>query len=434
MSNTLSDMQRNFKFLLVGKIDREKACIELTGDIINKCCKECENFRFCYTENINKRYMLEKLLLKAIENKSISCTEVTNGVQVYCHKSGILASEINQMAKYFLLYESAMKTQDESKLMISSEIGNFANIFKNFANNIKNSLKNNTKLSKTLKEAFINNLVDVKDVMIFENQNGIESINLIAANEQILKRELADSIVKTIKNQVQIKSLTHLEVSGMSLVGFIPKPKIKVQFSVSSKAKEKQNGDSAIITKITDNKYFVAIADGMGHGYQANKISSMVLNLIKSMFEVGLDGELIVDAVNKLLLPVGLENFTTLDACVVDLEANECTFIKLGSSVSILKHKDTAETIASHSLPIGIVQNVKPTVIKKHITQGDMIFLASDGVVDSFSSVESFGSFINDAKVYNVQKFLDDVIFDAENINKIHPDDMTIIGINLLKN
>lgn len=434
MADTLKDMQSSFKFLLVGKIDRQKACEELSSDIIKKCCNECENYRFCFMENINKRKMFENLLSRAIDNKSISNLEISNGIQAYCNKSGIIASEINQISKLFLSYESAMKTQDESKLLISSELENFSNIFKNFAKNIKKSSKINTKISKILKENFINNLIDVKECMIFERESGIESINIVLSNEMVFKKEVIDTISKTIKNIVEIKKITHLEKSGFSLVSFIPKSKIKVQFSISTKAKETQNGDNSVVVKLSENKYFVAIADGMGHGEMANKMSGIVINLIRCMFEVGLDDELIIDSVNKLLIPTGLDYFSTLDACVVDLEKYMCSFIKLGSSVSVLKHKDTSEIISSKSLPIGIVKNIKPTVVRKQISEGEMIFLASDGVVDSFQSVESYKTFINDSKIYNVQKFLDDVIFDAENMNKNHIDDMTIIGINLLKN
>lgn len=434
MADTLKNMQENFKLLLVGKIDRESACTELSSDVIKKCCSECENYKFCFMENINKKVMFENMLLKAIENKSFSISDLSTGIQTYCHKSGIVASEISQMSKLFLSYESAMKTQDESKLLISSEIGNFADIFKNFAKTIKNNEKINEKLSKNLKDSLINAIIDVKEVLIFENENGIKSINMIASNEQILKRELVETISKSVRTKVSISKIEHLEQSGFSLVEFKPEPKINIQFAVSAKAKDGKNGDSSVISKISDNVYFVAIADGMGHGDEASKMSSMVLRLIKSMFEVGLDYNLVIDSVNKLLIPVGVDKFTTLDACVIDLNKNECLFIKLGSSVSILKHQEKSEIVSSASLPIGVVKNIAPTVLKKQIFQDDMIFLASDGVVDSFSSVQAYGTFINDSKIYNMQRFLDNVIFDAESMNQSHLDDMTIIGVNLLKN
>ena len=385
-------------------------------------------------ENLNKKEMFKNLMVRAIESKKISSADLSNGIQTYCHKSGIVASETQQLAKMFLSYESAMKQEDSGKLLIASELGNFANIFENFAKTIKYSAKINEKISKNVKESLFNALIDVKEIAVFENEMGIEHIDLIVSNEIALKKELADVISKSVKNRVQIKEIKHLKQSGFCLVSFVPKSKILIDFYVSSKAKEDKNGDSSVILKLSDSKYFVAIADGMGHGKNANRMSSMILNLIKSMFEVGLDINLIIESVNKLLIPAGVDNFTTLDACVIDIEKCECVFIKLGASVSVLKHKETSEMISSASLPIGIVESIRPTIVKKQIYQGDMIFLASDGVVDSFSSVENFKTFVNDSKIYNMQRFLDNVVFDAEMQNQAHIDDMTIIGVNLLKN
>ena len=434
MANTLFRMQNDFKFLMVGKIDRTKAAECLAGDVVSRCCLNCENYRFCFLENINKKQMFENLMSKAILNGSVDTEDITSGLQVYCSKHTIVLSETNQISQMYLKFESKMKTEDSSKLLIASELGNFADIFSNFAKIINKSLKINEKTSKILKERFLNAMIDVKEVLVLENENGIESISVIASNEQILRREIIEVISKTTNNEVRSKVIKHLEISGLSLITFVPVSKIKLNFAVSTKSKESSNGDNAVITKLSENKYFVAIADGMGHGENAKRISSMVLSLIKSMFEVGLDNRLIIESVNKLLIPAGLDNFTTLDACVVDLDVGVCTFIKLGSSVSVIKHKNTAELISCESLPIGIVQNIKPTVIKKPIFAGDIIFLASDGVVDSFAGIESYKSFVNDAKIFNLQKFVDDVIYDSNSQNLKHPDDMTIIGINLLKN
>lgn len=434
MSDTFLDMQKNFTYLMVGKINRESACIELAQDVINKCCKNCENFRFCFTQNINKRAMFESLLFKAVENKQVSKEDVGNGMLSYCMKSGIVINEINQTAKMFLSYEQAMKTEDSSKLLISSELGNFSDIFSNFAKMVKYSIKINKNSSKIIKESCLNNLIELKEVVVLENESGIESVNVIADNELLLRREILVIAEKVIKNRLKLSCLKHLNLSGVSMATFVPASRFRIEFAVSSKAKEEQNGDNVMISKLSENKYFIAIADGMGHGENANRISSMVLSLIKSMFEVGLDDELILQSVNKLLLPAGLDNFTTLDACVIDLENEICNFIKLGSSVSVMKHKETSENIVCDSLPMGIVQNIKPTIIKKHISYGDLIFLASDGIVDSFPSVDAYRCFINDSKIYNLQKYVDSVVLDASFQNSKHPDDMTIIAINLLKN
>lgn len=433
MSNTLTAMQNNFKFLLVGKIDRMKACSELSVDVINNCCSNCEYYKSCFMGNINKKIMFEELIKKAIDLNGINSTDMTNGISSYCTRSLTVLSEINKIAKIYLSYESTMKSEDESKLVIANELQNFSNIFSNFSSMMDKFSVLNEKLSRMLKDGLLNSMVDVKEVAIFENAQGIKYVNIISTNEQILRKEMQDAIYRVIKNRVKLKEVKHIEYSGLSYATFLPIPKIKINFSVSTKSKENKNGDNAVIQKLDDNRFFVAIADGMGHGEKANKISAMVLSLIRSLFEVGFEEDLVIQSVNKLLLPAGLDNFTTLDACVIDLENEQCTFVKLGSSVSVLKHKNTSEIISCESLPIGMIQNIKPTITKKQISVGDMIFIASDGVVDSFSSVDAYKNFINDSKIYDMKKYLDDVICDADFQNKKHKDDMTIIGINLTK-
>ena len=434
MSNTLSLMQKNFKFLIVGKINRDSACKELAVDIVSKCCQNCEYYRSCYMGNINKSRIIEELIRKSIEYGEVNRIDMTNGLQSYCANSNHLLNEVNRIAKLYLKYESAIKSEDESKLVISNELQNFSNIFFDFTKIIDNFSSLNERLSRNLKESLINNMVDVKEAGIFETATGVKSIGIVSTNEQILKKDVLESIYKVVKNRVKLDEVKHIEYSGLCYATFLPIPKLKISFSISSKSKEDKSGDNALIQKLDKNRYFVAIADGMGHGEKANRISAMVLSLIKSLFEVGFNEDLIIQSVNKLLLPAGLDNFTTLDACIIDLENEICTFVKLSSSVSVIKHKNTSEMIVCESLPIGMVQNIKPTITKKQITAGDMIFIASDGIVDAFGSVDTYKSFINDSKIFNMKKYLDDVLADAEFQNKKHPDDMTIIGINLLKN
>jgi len=433
MSKTFFSMRDNFKCLLIGKINRKVAAEELAKDVMKKCCSTCPSFNFCNNSNIDRLKVIADNIYYAIEKGKLFNEELGGGIKSYCTKTGVLVNEINRITGLFLSYEKSMKTEDESKLIISAELENFAKIFENFANNTKKTAKINKNISTLVKEALLNNMIDVYEVAVLEGDERVEQIKVIADNELVLKRDLVESLRRIFGKGLRLSKVEHLEFSGMSQATFLPQPMLECSFSVSTKSKEKSNGDNVCIEKISDNKFFVAIADGMGHGKSANKISTMVLELVKSMFLVGFDEELIIESVNKLLIPVGLDNFSTLDICVIDLNLKTCSFIKLGSSVSILKHKSTSEVIASKSLPVGIVQNIKPTIIQKRINDGDVIFLASDGVVDSFGDLDKYKCFINDSKQSNTQSFIDSIIEDIVASGMKHQDDMSIIAVNLLK-
>lgn len=434
MSKTLKFMRDEFKFLIVGKIDRTYASKELAIDIEQKCCETCENKNICSSSMIDKERLFSEYVYLGISKGGLSLDDLSIGVKTYCNKTLQLLNEINLRVSQYLEFEANVKTEDESKLLISTELENFANLFQNFEKNIEKSPKINKNLSKLAKEMLSNAMVDIVDIGVFESVNGIEKIDVVAENNVMMRKELADNLSRIVRNKMQVKKIKHLDYSGLSLISFVVANELKPEFAVSSCSKENVSGDNTLITKLDENRYFIAIADGMGHGKLAGKTSNMILELIKNLFIVGIDLELIIDSVNKLLLPVGLENFSTLDAVIVDLRLKKCTFIKLGSSVSLIKHENRTEIIICESLPVGIVQNLKPTIIVKDIKESDVIMLASDGVVDSFGEIENYKIFVNDQKINNLQRFTDNLIFELKMQPNKHQDDMSIIALKLLKN
>ena len=68
------------------------------------------------------------------------------------------------------------------------------------------------------------------------------------------------------------------------------------------------------------------------------------------------------------------------------------------------------------------------------IREGDVIVLASDGVVDSFADIDRFKIFVNDSNTENLQGFTDNMIHELMLMENKHPDDMSIIAVKLLKN
>ena len=434
MSKTLLKMQTDFKFLIVGKIDRKSAAGELAGDVISRCCENCEHKKICENSIIDKRQLLTEFIYFAISKGFVSIDDLSVGFKTYCDKTNIVVKEINFISKKFIEFEASVKTEDESKLLISTELENFANLFKNFAKNIEKSQKINKNLSKLAKEVLLNNMIDVRDIAVFENKDGIEKIDIVAENNIMLRKELSQELSKITRTKLQVKKLKHLEFSGLSLVSFVVANTLRAEFAVSGSSKEDVSGDNVMISRIDDNRFFVAIADGMGHGKIAGKTSKMILELIKNLFFIGIDLNLIIDSINKLFLPVGFDNFSTLDAAIVDLKFSKCTFIKLGSSVSAIKHKDKTEIIKCASLPVGIVQNLSPTIEVKNIQAGDVIILASDGVVDCFEDEDQYQVFINDSKIEGLQRFSDNLIFELGMTAKGRRDDMSIIALKLLKN
>ena len=137
-----------------------------------------------------------------------------------------------------------------------------------------------------------------------------------------------------------VRQMTRL--SGWSVLCFVPAPKysLSVGFASESQGEERVSGDTYSITKLSETKMLFAIADGMGHGKRANEISANALSLVENFYKSGFSSQTVISSVNKILLPSGEENFTTLDVCVVDTSNGTADFIKIGSSVSIIKGRN----------------------------------------------------------------------------------------------
>ena len=171
----------------------------------------------------------------------------------------------------------------------------------------------------------------------------------------------------------------------------------------------------------------------MGSGKNANKVSNATISLVENFYKAGFTSEIVIDSVNKLLLPAGNENFACLDSVIIDSDSGRADFIKIGASISVIKGQRGSKMVECESLPIGIIEKVKPTASTHYIEENDIIIIASDGIVDSFSSPETFLHYVNNEKIVNPQVLAESILEEASARNRTKKDDMTILAIKAIK-
>ena len=169
----------------------------------------------------------------------------------------------------------------------------------------------------------------------------------------------------------------------------------------------------------------------MGHGKRAREIASVALALVENFYKSGFKSETIISSVNNILLSANEENFTTVDACIVDLSSGTADFVKLGASASIIKSKDTCRVVSFDNLPLGIIEGAQARAQKFVLKSQDIIVLATDGVVDTFDSVEDFSNFVNNERVINVQMLADTILEEAVSRDRESRDDKSVIALKV---
>ena len=142
-------------------------------------------------------------------------------------------------------------------------------------------------------------------------------------------------------------------------------------------------GDSIMKTE-NENITLIVLSDGMGSGLLAHNESSAAVNAFSEMINAGFGLRDSIDAVNRRLITNDNEDFyATLDSVIIDKTTSEATIVKMGSPQTCILRNNRVINISSEALPLGIVEDVEPTVKRIHLQSNDIIFMFTDGATDA---------------------------------------------------
>ena len=289
--------------------------------------------------------------------------------------------------------------------------------------------------SSDLYEELLYNNVAINDVVCVVGTFGIEYVALSVENSDALNPMIISSINKVLKINFKVEERVIANIAGYTILLLTPKNNFVTSCGIATMAKIKGEncGDSYAILKLDKNRYLYAISDGMGSGENAHNLSTATISLIENYYKAGFNSEVIIESVNNILLPDNKEKFSTLDSVIVDASSGRVDFVKIGASISLIKSDYESKIVECDSLPLGIIGHIKPNIKSYYIEDGDIIVLASDGVVDSFSSFENFKHLVNNERLTNVQLLAEIILEEANSRNNKHKDDMTVLTIKLSK-
>jgi stage II sporulation protein E len=152
----------------------------------------------------------------------------------------------------------------------------------------------------------------------------------------------------------------------------------------ASAAKERVSGDTAAVLPLPGGRVAMVLSDGMGTGSRAAGDSAATVRYLERLLTAGFAVDVAVKTVNSLLLlKLPEESFTTVDMAVIDTASGEAEFLKVGAVPSFVKRQREVAAIKAAALPVGIMQQVEVEPVRWLLAPGDVIVLASDGVVEA---------------------------------------------------
>ena len=143
-------------------------------------------------------------------------------------------------------------------------------------------------------------------------------------------------------------------------------------------------GDSHILRMLGGERMMALICDGMGMGEAAARESCEAAQLLWRFLNAEISRPLAIETVNRqLLMRSGEEMFATVDLCLIDLNSGVAEFTKLGASRTIILRGGETLSVDGGYLPLGILEDVQPSVTRLRLRPGDLIIMGSDGVMEA---------------------------------------------------
>ncbi|WP_026895564.1 stage II sporulation protein E [Clostridiisalibacter paucivorans] len=413
--------------------------------MIDGICKECPMYRFCWENDFYNTYNSMFELINTIEVKG-KLTEdlMPNNLKKRCIKSKDILNKADYLFEIYKSNHKCKKIIAENRQLIAQQLEGVSQIISTLSEDISKDVKIKRNVEEDIWTNLINQNIEVKKVLVTEYEDGEFEIYLEIANNDmstLIEKKVISTVSKvvgmelkrddffddgSIRNRVKFKLIKTNKFEAITKVA-------KYESSMDA-----ISGDSFTFGE-KDNKYYVALSDGMGIGKRANRESEVTISILEKLLQAGYDKELALKTINSILvLKSEDEMSSTIDVSHIDLYTGRTQFIKAGSAPTFIKRDDTVEVINSNSLPAGILKEVDFNVYEKDLKNGDLIIMVSDGVLDANKDIDDKEKWlcesINNMGTVNPQKlanYILDLALDVATDEDI--DDMTVLVTKVWK-
>ena len=425
-----------------GEWEEEEQKERILEHTVQEVCSHCEYHPYCWDAEAKLSYEQAGAVMEQVELAESMDEICDNPFLGRCPKQDSFLTELRHgisMNKLETIYNErilegreAMAGQFEqvARLIDDLFVGRHKEI--PILEKVRVRLEGNLKIQK----------VKLFDLYQFENSSGQREVYMTLCSEKgrmLTARELTKIVSKAFGYSVRSKRGNKSIVSkSMDCYGFLEESQFYYLQGVArvSKTKEDISGDNFSILEYEPGKLGVMLADGMGSGQYASKKSALLVELMEQLLETGFSKDASLRLLNAVLVtPVSDANFSTLDLCAIDLYKGMYHFYKVGGAFSFIKRGSEVEMIQGGAIPVGIFPNLEYESYTSEVQDGDMLFLLSDGVMESVPYAEK-EKFIAD-EIQKI-KFANPQIAAAKLMSRVQElggksnrDDITILVIGI---
>jgi stage II sporulation protein E len=424
---------------------RRSSVVSMLDQVTQRACEGCTSFGTCWEDNFHRTYNdLLNTLVQTETAGSIAVQDVQKYFQNRCIQSNKLVTIINFLFEIHAVEKYWQKRVSESREIVSSQLSGVAEIM----TNLSDELKVDIHFGEEIEERIITQLDEVgiviRDVNVICRSDSDMSINISKPTCLGLKeceKVIAPVISSILGKGYAVWSTVCGETTGerRCTLRFQPAKLFDIETRVAKMPKEGSvlSGDSQCVIELPDAKTAVILSDGMGSGPNAALESEAVIGNLRQLLQAGFDRDFAIRTVNSILILKSPEDsFATIDVAILDLVSANAEFVKVGASPSFIIRDDEVLVVQGKSLPVGILNTVDIDTSKVVLQDGDILVMATDGIIESPRRVASKEEWVSNM-LRTIESGDPDVIANTllrraiESTGGVAVDDLTVVATKI---
>lgn len=388
-SNIFNELSHNLLELSEKEKPEQDSIHTVLNHLSRQMCSKCSVQEICWRIDYSKTYRGVMDLFQAAEkNGAAEYKDVPENFRKRCpHVKELLAS-VNCLYEMYCRSSFWQAQKKSSQCLVAHQLAGTAQVLEQVAKEIGGFSAEREVLERELANALIArglpvdgagvNFIDCKSLSVWVN---FPQCPGEAACRSLLEQEV--SLLLGKKYEIHEHSCTSKCGEGCSFF-LLEAGAHKMEIGKAQLAKANLCGDQGGAMLLESGKQLVMLSDGMGVGAKAAAQSNAALDTLSKFLEIGFSKDTAIDSVNaSLALQGNEESLVTLDLCIVDLYTGAVEFVKTGAAPSFIKRGNEVKVVQGASLPVGILTAVEKESIQEQISEGDMIIMASDGLIDA---------------------------------------------------
>ena len=401
----------------------------LSKEIAKNYCGKCSERQKCFSAlGGDTSSVLEGMCEATLTRNKATILDVPNFISSRCIKTHNLISVINNAGEAYKTKIAGSRELFNCKKTMSAQFAGMSLVLESLSKECGKNLTFGGDVEERIEnELMKHNIVATETVVA--GKGASSRVALTVRDVDVEKTMLTKTVSNCLQNPYVIEKVT--DRGEEKTVHLVTAPVFQVAYGVAEKRRdgEEVSGDSMAVLSPSMNKRIFALSDGMGSGEKASIASKKSLSMIENFYRAGFEEGLILSLVNQLLCLVSEDNFSALDIAVVDLALGGVDVIKMGAASGFILRKSAVEVLRADTPPLGIVDRIAPTTARHQLYDGDMLVLATDGVLDALGE-NGVVDVVDEAHTTNPQTLADKLLLGA--LSRGAEDDCTVLVLRIL--